>query len=53
MMVQMDKNRSMLKEQVRALEADVQADKPALIKHIGMMSKTGGGTNSKKPAMKR
>lgn len=62
MMEQMDKNRSMLKEQVSALEADVQADKPdprqvalhagALLKHIGMMSKTSGATKSKKPAMK-
>ena len=62
MMEQMDKNRSMLKEQVSALEADVQADKPdsrqvalhagALLKHIGMMSKTCCGTKSKKPAMK-
>ena len=62
MMEQMDKNRSMLKEQVSALEADVQADKPdsrqvalhasALVKHIGMMSKMGGGTKDKKPAMK-
>lgn len=51
-MEQMGKNRSMLKEQVRALKVHVQADKPALIKHIGMMSKTGGGTKSKKPAMK-
>ena len=62
MMEQMDKNRSMLKEQVSALEADVQADKPdsrqvaldagALLKNIGMMSKMSGGTKSKKPAMK-
>lgn len=62
MMEQMNKNRSMLKEQVSALEADVQADKPdnsqvalhagALLKHIGEMSKTSGATKSKKPAMK-
>ena len=62
MMEQMAKNRSMLKEHVSALEADVQADTPdskqvashagALLKHIGMMSKTSGGTKSKKPAMK-
>jgi hypothetical protein len=53
MMEQMDKNRSMLKEQVTALEADVQADKPdskqvalhagALLKHLEMMSKTKPG----------
>lgn len=52
MMEQMDKNRSLLKEQVSALEADVQADKPdskqvashagALLKHLGMMSKMSG-----------
>ena len=62
MMEQMAKNRSMLKEHVSALEADVQADTPdskqvashagALLKHIGMMSKTSGETKSKKPAMK-
>jgi hypothetical protein len=62
MMEQMDKNRSMLKEHVSALEADVQADKPdskqvashasALLKHLGMMSKMSGGTKDKKPAMK-
>lgn len=62
MMEKMDKNRTMLKEQVSALEADVQADKPdsnkvalhasALVKHIGMMSKMGGGTKDQKPMMK-
>jgi hypothetical protein len=53
MMEKMDKGRSMLRDQVSALEADVQADKPdakqltvhanALLKHLGMMSKMGGG----------
>src|SRR5581483_391172 len=51
MMEKMDKNRSMLKDQVSALEADVQPDKPdakqvvthanALLKHLGMMKKMG------------
>jgi hypothetical protein len=52
MMEKMDKERSMVKDQVGALEADVQADKPdskqvaahadALLKHFGMMAKMGG-----------
>lgn len=56
MMEKMDKNRTMLKDQVTALETDVSADKPdrkqvaahadALLKHLGMMSMTS------KPARK-
>ena len=58
MMEKMDKDRSMVKDQVSALEADVQADKPdskqvaahanALLKHLGMMSKMHGGAAGKK-----
>lgn len=54
MMEKMGKDRSMVKDQVSALEADVQADKPdskqvaahanALLKHLGMMSKMHGGS---------
>jgi hypothetical protein len=61
MMEQMDKDRSMLKDQVSALEADVQAGKPdskqvashasALLKHLEMMSLMSGGTKGK-PGMK-
>ncbi|HKP38900.1 MAG TPA: hypothetical protein VJT71_18725 [Pyrinomonadaceae bacterium] len=49
MMEKMDKDRTMVKDQVAALETDVSADKPdskqvaahanALLKHLGMMSK--------------
>lgn len=64
MMEKMDKNRSMLKDQVSALEADVQPDKPdakqvvthanALLKHLGMMEKMGrAGTPRKKTGMKK
>jgi len=58
MMEKMDKDRAMLKDQVSALETDVQADKPdsaqvtahanALLKHLGMMSKMHGGSKAKK-----
>jgi hypothetical protein len=54
MMEKMDKERSMAKDQVSALETDVQADTPdskqvvahtnALLKHFGMMSKMHGGS---------
>jgi hypothetical protein len=65
MMEKMDKDRSMVKDQVSALETDVQADKPdskqvaahasALLKHFGMMSKMHGGSKAgkKKMAMKK
>ncbi|HVQ37193.1 MAG TPA: hypothetical protein VMS31_06660 [Pyrinomonadaceae bacterium] len=53
MMEKMGKERSMVKDQVSALEADVQADKPdskqvaahsnALLKHFAMMSRMHGG----------
>ncbi len=63
-MEMMDKERSMVKDQVNALEADVQADKPdskqvaahanALLKHFGMMSKMHGGSKAgKKMVMKK
>ena len=62
MMEQMDKDRSMMKDQVSALEADVQAGKPdskqvashasALLKHLEMMSMMSGETKGKKPGMK-
>ncbi len=62
MMEMMDKERSMVKDQVSALEADVQADKPdskqvaahanALIKHFGMMSKMHGGSRADQKRMK-
>jgi hypothetical protein len=61
MMEKMDKDRSMLKDQVIALETDVQADSPdsqqvaahtnALLKHLGMMSKMHGGSNAGKKKM--
>lgn len=57
MMEKMDKDRTMLKDQVTALETDVSADNPdakqvaahadALLKHLGMMS-----SMSSKPAKK-
>jgi hypothetical protein len=64
MMEKMDKDRSMVKDQVSALETDVQADRPdskqvaahanALLKHFGMMSKMHGGSKAgKKMAMKK
>jgi len=65
MMEKMDKDRAKLKDQVSALETDVQADKPdskqvaahtnALLKHLGMMSKMhgGGAASKKKMAMKK
>ncbi len=64
MMEKMDKDRSMVKDQVSALETDVQADKPdskqvaahsnALLKHFGMMSKMHGGKKAgKKIEMKK
>jgi hypothetical protein len=64
MMEKMDKDRSMVKDQVSALETDVQADKPdskqvaahtnALLKHFGMMSKMHGGSKAgKKMGMKK
>jgi len=58
MMEKMDKDRSMVKDQVSALETDVQAGKPdseqvaahtnALLKHFGMMSKMHGGSKAGK-----
>lgn len=61
MMEKMDKDRSMVKGQVSALELDVQADKPdskqvaahanALLKHFGMMSKMHGGSKAGKKKM--
>lgn len=64
MMEKMDKDRSMVKDQVSALETDVQANEPdskqiaahanALLKHFGMMSKMHGGSKAgKKMAMKK
>ena len=65
MMEKMDKNRSMMKDQVSALETDVQADTPdskqvamhanALLKHFGMMSKMHSGSKpgKKKMAVKK
>lgn len=61
MMERMDKDRTMLKDHVGVLEADVQADEPgptqvaahanALLKHLGMMSKMAGdGKARRKPA---
>ena len=63
MMEKMDKDRSMVKDQVSALELDVQADTPdskhvathanALLKHFAMMAKMHGGSKGKKMAMKK
>ena len=64
MMEKMDKDRSMVKDEVSALETDVQADKPdskqvaahtnALLKHFGMMSKMKVGSKAgKKMGMKK
>jgi len=61
MMEKMDQDRAMLKDQVSALETDVQADKPdsaqvtthanALLKHLGMMSKMHSGSKTGKKMM--
>ena len=64
MMEKMEKERSMVKDQVSALEADVQVDTPdskqvaehaiALLNHFGMMSKMHGGSKAgKKMEMKK
>jgi len=64
MMEKMDKDRTMVKDQVSALETDVQSDTPdskqvathanALLKHFGMMSKMHGASKaSMKMAMKK
>ena len=65
MMEKMDKKGAAMKDQVSALETDVQADQPdsaqvtahanALLKHLGMMSKMHGGSKAgkKKMAMKK
>jgi hypothetical protein len=62
MMEKMDKDRAKLKDQVSALETDVQGDKPdseqvaahtnALLNQLGMMSKMNGGSK-KKMGMKK
>ena len=61
MMEKMDKGGAKMKDQVSALETDVQADKPdsaqvtahanALLKHLGMMSKMGGESKAGKEKM--
>ena len=61
MMEKMDKDRAMLKDQVSAIETDVQADKPdseqvtahtnALLKQLGMMLKMDGGSKAGKKKM--
>jgi ATP-dependent protease HslVU (ClpYQ) ATPase subunit len=58
MMEKMDKDRAMVKDQVSALETDVQAQRPdsrqvaahanALLKHFGMMSQMHGGSKASK-----
>lgn len=58
MMEKMDNNRAKLKDQVSALETDVQADKPdsaqvtahanAMLKHLGMMSMMHSGNKGGK-----
>jgi hypothetical protein len=64
MMEKMDKDRAKLKDQVSALETDVQGDKPdseqvaahtnALLKQLGMMSKVNEGSKAgKKMGMKK
>lgn len=64
MMEKMDADRAKLKEQVSALETDVQADQPdsgqvaahtnALLKQLGMMSKMNGASKAgKKMGMKK
>ncbi|MEP6635627.1 MAG: hypothetical protein ABJB97_02800 [Acidobacteriota bacterium] len=61
MMEKMDKQAAEMKDQIGALETDVQTDKPdsrqiavhanALIKHLGMMSMMHGGDNTPKKKM--
>lgn len=61
MMEKMDKDRSVVKDQVSALELDVQAEKPdskqvaahanALLKHFGMMAKMHGQDRAGKKKM--
>ncbi len=61
MMEKMDKKGAEMKDQISALETDVQADKPdsaqvtahanALLKHLGMMSKMHGGSKAGKKKM--
>jgi len=61
MMEKMDKERAKLKDQVSALETDVQADPPnseqvtahtnALLKQLGMMLKMDGGSKAGKKKM--
>ena len=60
MMEKMEKDRATLKDQVSALETDVQgtpdnkqvlADTDALLKHLGMMSKMHGGGQAAKKKM--
>ena len=60
MMDKMEKDRATLKDQVGALETDVQgtpdnkqvlADTDALLKHLGMMSKMHGGSQAAKKKM--
>jgi flagellar biosynthesis chaperone FliJ len=64
MMEKMDKDRAKLKDQVSAIETDVQADKPdseqvtahtnALLKQLGMMLKMDAGSKAgKKMGMKK
>jgi hypothetical protein len=64
MMEEMEKERSMVKDQVSALETDVQVDTPdskqvaahanALLKHFAMMAKMHGGSKAgKKMAMEK
>lgn len=62
MMEKMDKDRTMVKDEVAALETDVQADKPdskqvaahanALLKQLGMMTSMGSKPAKKKTPMK-
>jgi hypothetical protein len=61
MMEKMDKDRSMVSDQVTALERDVQANEPdprqvaahanALLKHFGTMAKMHGGSKAGKKKM--
>jgi hypothetical protein len=63
MMENMDKDRSMVKDQVSALEMDVQANTPdskqvathanTLLKHFGMMANVHGGKAVNKMGMKK
>ena len=62
MMEKMDKDRTMVKDQVAALETDVQVDKPdskqvaahanTLLKQLGMMTSMDSGEAKKKTPMK-